>query len=181
MNKKNVSGELLEFAGTFPNIHSSCFIASGARLIGNVHLGEGVSVWFNSVLRGDISRIHVGRFTNIQDLCLLHVDREQPCEVGEYCVVGHMAILHACSVGNYCLIGMGARILSGATVGDGCIVAAGAVVLEGKEIPPNTLVAGVPAKLIRSVSKKEVDGIKDWARRYNELAQQYLNSPQEVP
>ncbi len=177
MERKNIFGELLKFADTIPSVHSSCFIASGARIIGEVQLEEGVSVWFNSVLRGDISRIVVGRFTNIQDLCLLHVDRGQPCEVGEYVVVGHMAILHACSVGNSCLIGMGARILSGAKIGDGCIIAAQAVVLEGKEIPPNTLVAGVPAKVIRSVSPEEVQGIKDWAIRYNELAQLYLTSP----
>lgn len=178
--KEGIFGHTLPFEGKVPSLSGGVFVAPGALVMGEVSLAEGVSVWYNAVLRGDISRISVGRYSNIQDLCLLHVDRDQPCTVGDFVVVGHMAILHGCSVGNSCLIGMGSRLLSGSIVGDGCIIAAGAVVLEGTRIPPNSLAAGIPAKVIRRVEDTEVKAITEWAQRYYELSQRHLASLRKV-
>ncbi len=176
MNGNNFRGQILAFEDATPRAHSSVLIADGARVIGDVTLAEGVSVWYNAVLRGDICGIRVGKFTNIQDLCLVHVDRDQPCTIGEYVVVGHSAILHACTVENSCLIGMGAKVLSGAIIGDGSIIAAGAVVLEETVIPPRSLAVGIPAKVLRNVTDEEVTDIKEWALRYNELASRHIRS-----
>ena len=171
---KSIFGELIEFKGVSPTVDESAFIANGARLIGDVRIEEGASVWFNAVLRGDINYVYVGKFSNIQDLCLMHVEKEEACIVEDFVVVGHMAILHGCRIGSFCLIGMGAKVLTGAEVGEGSIIGAGTVILENSKIPPRSLVVGVPGKVVRSVSEDEVKHIKAWAERYNGYARDYL-------
>lgn len=154
-------------------IDPSAFIAPGATVLGKVTLAAHVSVWFGSVLRGDINAISVGRGSNIQDLCCLHVADDLTCELGEDCVVAHGAILHGCKIGNGVLIGIGARVLNGAQIGEGSIVAAGAVVPEGKVIPPHTLVMGVPGKIVRETTLEERKMTLHFARKYVLLSKRY--------
>lgn len=155
-------------------IHPSVFVADTARVIGNVTLQKGVSIWFGAVLRGDMNRISVGEKTNIQDNCVLHVDHDAPCRMGGGIVTGHHATVHACTVDDECLIGINAVILSKARIGKHSIIGAGAIVREGANIPPRSLVLGVPGKVVRTVTKAEIQYIRDSAERYRKLAVQYL-------
>lgn len=164
---------IIEHHGKKPQVHPDAFVAENASVIGEVEIGEGSSIWFGAVLRGDINRIVVGKFTSIQDNCVVHVDRDKPAVVGDYVTVGHGAILHGCTVGNYVLVGMNATVLDGAKIGDGAVVAAGAVVLEGQEVPPKTLVAGVPAKVIKQFDDSVIEKLKEHALRYAEYAKTF--------
>ncbi|WP_345750376.1 gamma carbonic anhydrase family protein [Microbacterium rhizophilus] len=156
-----------------PAIHPDAFVADGARLVGSVALGEGTSVWYNAVVRGDMAPISIGPFSNIQDNVSVHVDASHPVEIGEYVSVGHNAVVHGCVIGDGALIGMGSVVLSGAVVGAGSLVAGGAVVLEGTEIPPRSLVAGVPAKVRRELTDDEVEGLRGNAERYLAIAERH--------
>lgn len=136
--------------------------------------GKGSSIWYGAVLRGDIENITVGEFTNIQDNAVVHSDTDIPTKIGDYTVVGHTAIVHGSTIGNNCLIGMGAIVLNKSQIGDNCIIGAGALVPEGKVIPPNSLVMGIPGKIIRQVTDEEVESIKKSALAYNELCKKHL-------
>ena len=131
------------------------WIAPGAHVIGNVHLGTGVSVWFGSVLRGDNEPISIGAGTNLQEQTVIHTDPGFPCTIGDNCTIGHKAMLHGCSIGEATLIGMGATVLNGAKIGKGCLIGAGALVTEGKEIPDFSLVMGMPGKVIRETTDEQ--------------------------
>ena len=131
-------------------IDPTAFIAPGAIILGDVHLGAESSVWYNSVLRGDTDRISIGEQSNIQDLTMIHADPGIPCSVGSRVTVGHRVILHGCTIEDDCLIGMGAIVLNGVRVGRGSIVGR-AVLLEGMEVPPGSLVVGLPARVVRPV------------------------------
>src|SRR3954454_9191017 len=136
-----------------PMIDPSAFIAHRAVVLGEVHLGKGVSVWYNTVIRGDTERIAIGDETNIQDLSMVHADPGVPCLVGPRVSVGHRVILHGCTVEEECLIGMGAILLNGVRVGRGSVVGAGAVLPEGMEVPPGSLVLGMPGRIVRAVDE----------------------------
>ena len=164
------AGELLPHGDAFPEVATSAWVAPGAYVIGDVHLGEESSVWYGAVLRGDTEPIRVGARTNIQDGCVLHADPGYPATVGDDCVVGHNAILHGCEIESGCLVGMGATILNGAKVGQGSIVAAGAVVPEGKEFPPRSLIVGIPAKRVKDLSEEQTADIARGVREYVERA-----------
>lgn len=156
-----------------PTIHSSAFIAPGARIIGDVVLDEQVSIWFNAVLRGDYEQIKVGKGSNIQDCSVIHADPNFPTTIGEYATVGHNVILHGCEVKDGALVGMGATVLNGAVIGEGALVAAGCLVPEGKIIEPGVLVAGVPGKVVRKLTDEEIKRIKAGAASYIRKSQQY--------
>lgn len=149
-------------------------IASGAKVIGDVQLADGVSVWYNAVLRADSDRICIGKNTNIQDNCVLHVDHGFPCVVGENTTVGHGAILHGCTVGNNCTIGMGAIVLNGAVIEDNCLIAAGALVVQNAHIPAGSLVMGSPGKVRRELSQEEIEHQRQSALHYWQLASEQL-------
>ena len=152
-----------------PKIHENAFIADSADVMGDVIIGEGSSIWYSTVVRGDIENIRIGKYTNIQDNATVHTETNIPTQLGDYTVVGHNAIIHGCTVGNNCLIGMGAIVLNGAVIGDNSIVAAGSLITEGKVIPPNSLVMGTPGKVVRQVTEDEIADIKKNAIRYYEL------------
>lgn len=134
-----------------PTVHRTAWIAPTADVTGDVTLGRDSSVWFQCVLRGDIAPIHIGAESNVQDLTMVHVDIDRPCHVGDRVGIGHRAIIHGCDVEDDCLIGMGAIILSNAVIGSGSVIGAGAVVTEGMRVPANSLVVGVPGRVVRSV------------------------------
>ena len=164
---------IMPFRNKKPRIHPSVFVAPGAHVIGDVSIAGGSSVWFTAVLRGDIHSIRVGKNTNIQDGCLLHVDHDRACVLKDGIIMGHQATAHACTIENGVLVGIGARILSGARIGEFCLIGAGAVVLENALIPPYSLVLGVPGKVMRRLTKKEAAAHVPWAKRYAALAKEY--------
>ncbi len=168
-----MSGNLLPYGDSRPEVAESAFVAPGAYVIGKVSLGEESSVWYGAVLRGDTEPIRVGARTNIQDGCVLHADPGYPATVGEGCVVGHRAVVHGCEIGDGCLIGMSATILNGARIGEGSIVAANALVPEGQEYPARSLIVGVPAKRVREVTEEQTQDVDRGVRTYVERAAEH--------
>ena len=166
---------MLEYKGKWPKLGERVFVADGVKIIGDVEIGDHSSVWFNSVIRGDVDYIRIGKHTNIQDLSILHVMKDQyPLILHDYVTVGHGVMLHGCMIESHCLIGMRATILNNVTVGAHSIVGAGAVITEGTVIPPRSLVLGMPAKVKRDLTDAEVEHIDEYARRYYQYKETYL-------
>jgi len=167
-----------------PNIAQNAFIAPSAVIIGRVRIEEGTSVWYNCVLRGDVSNIRLGRNTNIQDGCTLH-GAEKPVqldvEVGNHVIVGHNAIIHGCKIGDRAFIGMGAIILNRAVIGEGAIIGAGTLVPQGKVIPPYVLAVGVPARVIRPVTEEEKQRAVTISEAYYHRAKLYKQAVKQIP
>lgn len=149
------------------------FVAPTAQVIGKVHLGSEVSIWFGAVVRGDNEEIFVGARSNVQDGSLLHTDLGFPLEIGPDCTVGHHAIVHGCTIGANSLIGMGAILLNGAKIGRNCIVGAGAIVTEGKEFPDNSLLIGSPARFVRTLDEDSAKSLRESATRYAANARRF--------
>jgi len=170
---------LISLLDSFPEIHSSVFVAPGASIIGRVEIGQDSSIWYHVVARGDINAIRLGQRTNIQDGSVLHVTHELPVHIGDDVTVGHQAIVHGCTVGNGSLIGMGSIILDGAHIGPFALVAAGAVVREGFAVPEGMLAAGVPAKIIRELTQEERAHLLRSAQHYVEYARQHRSGIHE--
>ena len=146
--------------GFTPSIGKDCFLAENATIIGDTTIGDGCSIWFNAVLRGDVNTIRIGNHVNIQDGAVLHtLYQKSTIEIGDYVSIGHNVTIHGASIQDYALIGMGATVLDGAVVGAGAIVAANALVLSNTIIPPNTIWAGVPAKQVKEVAPEQAKEI----------------------
>ena len=152
-----------EFEGKEPMLDAESFLADGAKVIGDVTMKEFSSLWCNAVARGDVNRIEIGRYSNVQDNSVVHVADDYPAIIGDFVTVGHSAVVHGAVIEDHCLIGIGAIILNGAVVGRGSIVAAGALVREGQIIPPHSL-----AKVVRQVPG-EYDSIHAQALKYKTL------------
>ncbi|HTV33214.1 MAG TPA: gamma carbonic anhydrase family protein [Methylocella sp.] len=154
--------------GVSPILPQDAFtwVAPDAQLIGKVRLEVEASIWFGAVLRGDNEEIFVGARSNIQDGALLHTDMGHPLMIGTDCTIGHHATLHSCTIGENSLIGMGATLLTGAKIGRNCLIGAGALVTEGKEFPDNSLIIGMPAKLMRPLDEEEVESLRESAAHY---------------
>ena len=157
-----------------PAFGARVVLSPGAAVVGDVALGEDVSIWYGAVLRGDLASVRVGARSNIQDGSVLHVADEGPCEVGEETVVGHRAMLHACRVEDACLIGMQATILDDAVIGAGSVVGAGAVVTQRMVVPPRSLVLGIPGKVVKTLTEKEEAFHRAHAAKYVRLKENYL-------
>jgi len=149
------------------------WVAEDATVIGNVEIGEDVSIWFGSVVRGDNDKITIGKGSNIQDCCCLHVDPGFPIVIGESVSVGHMVTLHGCTIRDGALIGMGAIILNGAVIGEGCLIGANSMIPEGKVIPPNSVVMGAPGKVVREVTEADRPRVTRGAVAYRAKWRQY--------
>lgn len=171
--------QLRIFLGKKPTLGNQVFIAPGAQVLGDVHLGDASSVWFNTVLRADINRIVVGHHTNIQDNSVLHLSDDYPCVLGNYVTVGHRAIVHACAVGDEVLVGMGSIILDGAVIGAQSLIGAGALVTQGMQVPPGSLVLGSPGKVVRQLTDREKQRNRDIAHKYVRMAAHYLKTRQQ--
>ena len=166
---------LISFDGKTPVIHESAWIAGDADLIGDVHIGRNSSIWFKTVLRGDINSIRIGNYVNVQDNAVVHVGHadDHSTDIEDYVSVGHNVTLHGCRIKTETLIGIGAIILNGATVESQSIVAAGALVRAGETVPPGVLFAGVPGKVIRQLSTEEKLGLRSHPTGYWSVAQKY--------
>jgi carbonic anhydrase/acetyltransferase-like protein (isoleucine patch superfamily) len=162
-------------------VDPTAYVAPGAALVGEVSLGARASVWFQATLRGDLEPVVIGPESNIQDGCVVHVDRGRPARIGARVTVGHGAIVHAATVEDDTLIAMKAVVLSGCRIGRNCLVGAGAVLPEGTEVPDGSLVLGVPGRVIRSLTRAEIERIHENARSYVELAAAYRDGTIAVP
>jgi carbonic anhydrase/acetyltransferase-like protein (isoleucine patch superfamily) len=161
---------LYAFGEIKPVLHETVFVAPGARIIGRVEIGAYSSVWYNVVIRGDVDDVKIGSGTNIQDGSVLHEDGGFPLVIGDNVTVGHGAIQHGCHVGDGAVIGMGAIVMSGAKIGANTVVGAGSLVPQGKEIPPNCLVMGSPAKVVRELTPEEIENFGRMASHYRKRA-----------
>jgi carbonic anhydrase/acetyltransferase-like protein (isoleucine patch superfamily) len=144
----------------------SYWIAPGAAVIGKVRLARHASIWFGAVLRGDNEWIVVGENSNVQDGSVLHTDRGSPLTIGRNCTIGHKAILHGCTIGDNSLVGMGATILNNAVIGKNCLIGANALIAEGKIIPDNSLVMGMPGKVVRELDAEAIARLPKSAEGY---------------
>jgi carbonic anhydrase/acetyltransferase-like protein (isoleucine patch superfamily) len=145
-----------EVRGFTPQIGEDCFLAENATIVGDVVMGNGCSIWFNAVLRGDVNSIKIGNHVNIQDGAVLHtLYQKSTIEIGDYVSVGHNVTIHGATVKDYALIGMGATVLDGAVIGEGAIIAANALVLSNTIVEPNTIWAGVPAQMVKKVDPQQ--------------------------
>src|SRR5512146_1008919 len=166
------------FAGKTPELGRGGYLAETCAGIGDVVIGEDSSIWYSTVVRGDVMPIRIGARTSIQDNTVIHVTTDfSGTDIGSDCTIGHSAIIHACTVEDFCLIGMGSILLDGAVIGRGSLVGAGALVTPGTRIPPNSLVIGSPAKVKRPLNEKEREQIDHGAKQYVELARAYLAGP----
>lgn len=147
-------------------IHETTRIAKGAVVYGDVTVGEESNIWYHAVVRGDSDSISIGKCSNVQDNCTVHVDEGHPVKIGDYVTIGHGAVVHGCSIGDRCLIGMGAIILNDAVIEDDCIIGAGALITQGKVIPKGSMVLGSPGKVIREITEEEKKSIMKNALHY---------------
>jgi carbonic anhydrase/acetyltransferase-like protein (isoleucine patch superfamily) len=171
---------LYELGAQRPRIGNGVFVAANATVIGDVELLAESSIWFGAVLRGDIERITIGRGSNIQDGTICHTDPSNPCVVGEYVTVGHMAMLHGCNIGDRSLVGIGATLMNGSAIGKDCIVGAHALITEGKQFPDGVVIMGAPAKIVRELEATDRAKLRANAERYVQRAQRYLQELRQI-
>lgn len=163
------------YRGVEPRFGNRIFLAENVTIIGDVEIGDDSSIWYGSVIRGDVHHIRIGRRTNIQDNCVVHVTNGVwPTIIGDDVSIGHGVIVHGCTIERGCLVGMGSRVLDGAVIGEEALVGAGSVVPEGMEIPPRTLVLGVPGRVRRELTEAELDRVRKNSRNYLDYKEIYL-------
>lgn len=165
-----MENNLYRYGEFFPRLAEQVFLAPGSRVIGRVEIGQGSSVWYNTVIRADVDEVKIGEGTNIQDGCALHEDEGFPLTIGNRVSVGHNVVLHGCTIENDALIGMGAIVMNGARIGAGAVVAAGSLVTQGQEIPAGHLAMGSPAKVVKALSEEDQAGFAKMAKRYHRRA-----------
>lgn len=156
-----------------PQLAADAWVADSAQVIGDVVMGENSNVWFGTVVRGDSETITIGKNSNIQDASVLHADPGKPLIIGDNVSVGHQVMLHGCTVGDGTLIGIGAIVLNGAVIGKNCLVGAGSLVTEGKVFPDGSMILGSPAKVVRELSKEQMDGLLGFSKHYVENARRF--------
>lgn len=167
LTETGTNGTIITYDGFTPIIHDSVFVAHGAVILGDVQIGKDSSIWYNVVIRGDVHWIRIGERTNIQDLSMLHTTyKKHPLSIGNDVTVGHCAMLHGCTIEDFVLVGMHATVLDKAVVRKYSMIAAGSVVKEGFEVPEGTLVAGVPARVVRELNDAERQKLEQSAQNY---------------
>ena len=171
---------IYELDNKTPQVAATAWVADSAQVMGNVVLGEDVSVWFGTVIRGDTDMIRIGDGTNIQDTSVLHADEGTPLIIGNHVTVGHKVMLHGCTIGDESLIGIGAIVLNGAKIGKNCLVGAGALVTEGKEFPDGSMIIGSPAKVVRQLTPEQIEGLKSSAQHYMDNAKRFKASLKKI-
>ena len=171
---------LYELDGKSPTLGKDAYVADSAQVMGDVIVGEGASLWFGVVARGDSETITIGRGSNVQDGSVLHADPGKPLVLGENVSVGHMVMLHGCTVGDGTLIGIGAIVLNGAKIGKNCIVGAGALVTENKEFPDGSMIMGSPAKVMRQLEGPQMAGLLGIASHYVANAKRFKTGLKKI-
>jgi carbonic anhydrase/acetyltransferase-like protein (isoleucine patch superfamily) len=174
---------IYSFDGVTPNIHDSAFVAKNATVIGKITVGAHSNIWPGAVLRADFSSIVIGKYSSVQDNCVIHVEGslddihapELPVVIGDYCTVGHGAILHGCTLDDRVLVGSNAVIFNGVSIGEGTIIGMGSVIPDNKEIPSKSVVVGVPGKVVRRLTEEEWQRSRSHAELYAALADRYKN------
>ncbi|MGB5918858.1 gamma carbonic anhydrase family protein [Arcobacter sp.] len=164
---------ILKFKEFYPIIAKSAWIAPSADLIGNISIDEDSSVWFGCVIRADVNEVKIGKKTNIQDLSCIHTDVDTKTIIGDNVTIGHKVMLHGCTIEDNCLIGMSATILDNAIIGEGSIVGANSLVTSGKVFPPRSLIMGSPAKVVKELTKEDVEKLIKHAAHYVEYKNDY--------
>lgn len=164
----------LDFLGKSPIISEGAYIAPSAVLIGDIEIQRDVSIWFNTVIRADNDKVFIGEGSNIQDLTLIHVDKNIPVYIGKNVTVGHKCIIHGAKIGDNTLIGMGSILMDKVEVGENTIIGAGTLIPAGKKIPSGVLVMGSPGKVIRDLTSEEVQSITASAKNYTEHSKKYI-------
>lgn len=173
--------QIMEFQGHVPKIGVGCFLSQGSKIIGQVCLQDEVSIWFNTVIRGDVASIFIGEKTNVQDLSMVHVTEEIPVHIGKFVSIGHNVVIHGARIEDSCLIGMGSIILDRAVVGRNSLVAAGSLLPPGKIYPPESLIKGSPAKVERPLTAKEIEMVANHYKSYVQYKNQYLQELEIQP
>lgn len=171
-----------KYLSILPEIGKKTWVAENASVIGRCKIGNDCGIWFGAIIRGDVNYITIGDRTNIQDLSMIHVAQSQtenfedghPTKIGDDVTIGHKAMLHGCKIGSRCLIGMNATLLDGCEIGEDSIVAAGSVVTQNKKFPPQSLILGSPAKVVRKISKHEISDILRSADSYVKYKNEYI-------
>lgn len=158
-----------------PTIHPTAFIAASADIMGDVTIEEEASIWFQTVLRGDINSIHIGPRSNVQDGTVVHLADDYGVHLGELVTVGHSAIIHACTIASEVLVGMGATIMDGAEIGSRSIIGAGALVTMHQKIPPGSLVLGSPARVVKTLDQEDQKKVRTWAEKYVQVSRRFLS------
>jgi gamma-carbonic anhydrase len=176
MVEKEVFTNWQRFLPQQPKIAPSVFVAQSADVIGAVSVGEHSSIWFQAVIRADINEIIIGRRTNIQDGCVLHVADDYPVRIGDDVTCGHRALIHACYIGDRVLVGMGAIVLDGAEIGCDSIIGAHTLVTKGTKVPPGSLILGSPGKVIRPLRAEEIAALPRMAAKYVAVAAAHRSS-----
>lgn len=168
------NASIIGYRGIFPTIHPSVFMCEGVRIIGDVDIDEDSSIWYNTVIRGDVNYIKIGKRVNIQDCSMIHVTHDTcPTILEDNVSVGHMVAIHGCTIKRGALIGIGAKILDNAVIGEESLIGAGSVIREGFIVPPRVLVAGVPGKIIRDLSEEDIKRVTDTTPNYLKYVTQY--------
>ena len=167
---------LLSYKEKYPEIGENTFLAPGSIIIGPCTIGNNCGVWYNAVIRADLSDITIGNNTNVQDGTIVHCDTNGPTIVGDNVTLGHNSIIHGCKIGNNCIIGMGSTVMKGAVIGENTIVGANSLVTVGKEIPAGSMVMGSPAKVVRPLTETEIKGIAASALQYIGLKNEHMKS-----
>lgn len=167
------------YKGKEPTIHPTTFIADYVTVTGDVNIGEQCSIWFNTVIRGDVSPTFIGDRVNIQDNSVLHQSPDYPLIIEDDVSIGHQVILHSCTIRKHALIGMGSIILDGAEIGEGAFIGAGSLVPQGSKIPPNSLAFGRPAKVVRELTEEDRADMERIRRQYVERGQYYKKMQEE--
>lgn len=167
---------LYSYKDAFPQIKENVYIADNSSVIGSVVIGAKSSVWFGTVIRGDLSSVDIGTQSNIQDRAVIHVSSANGCSIGNNVSIGHGAIIHACTIEDCCLIGMGAIILDGAVIGKGSIIGAGSLVTKNTIIPSGVLAFGSPSTVIRNLTKEEIEGVLSVSAEYVRLSSEYSST-----
>ncbi|WP_195989187.1 gamma carbonic anhydrase family protein [Clostridium sp. D53t1_180928_C8] len=164
---------VMEFEGVSPKIDENTYISESVDIIGKVEVLENANIWFGTRLRGDMNNIIIGRNTNIQENSVVHVDSNSPCIIGNNVTIGHGAIIHGCNIADNVLVGMGSIILNNAKIGNNTIIGAGSLITQGKEFPGGVLILGNPAKIVRELTKAEIESIQYSADNYVRLSKKY--------
>jgi len=164
---------LYKFDGKMPKVHPGAYVSSRASVIGDVEIGDGTSVWEFAVIRADMNKIQIGKNSSIQDNCTVHCTFSNPTTIGDFVTAGHNSVIHACEIGNHVVVGIGAVVLNGARIGSGSVIGAGAVVTDNMEVPVNSLVLGIPGKVVKEVSPEMSESFKTNAELYVELGRKH--------